>query len=291
MTAGKAAVGQEAGIFDVLEGTPPTGVFPLNENHWSNVLAWLLSKQTNPATADVFLETLAALAEVGVPESDTWEVLREAKISERRRIDILLQFGDKSRWLIETKVDPSYQDQWQVSDEAAVLGANDYLVIVGPVGLDDLSTEMVSVIRSDARIRLVLWRDLADRCEQMLGLSSLGMVSRCVLYGMARYWRKESGPAFDGMVKTIVAENGWETFYPDDFKQAFIARFPDVWEQSVAQRGLSGQGNAHQQLTQALSGLCQRKSGFRLQKTGNSRAPKPSDWGFPLIYEYEVVIR
>ena len=59
MTEGEAAVGQEAGIFDVLEGTPPTGVFPLNENHWSNVLAWLLSKQTNPATADVFLETLA----------------------------------------------------------------------------------------------------------------------------------------------------------------------------------------------------------------------------------------
>ncbi len=291
MTEGVAALGQEAGIFDVLEGTTPTGIFPLNENHWSNVLAWLLSKQTSPATADDFLGALAALAEVGVPEWDTWEVLREVKLSERRRIDLRLQFGDKSRWLIETKVDPSYQDQWQVSDEAAVLGANDYLIIVGPVGIDDLSTEMVSVIRSDARIRLVPWRALADRCEQMVGISSLGTVARCVLYGIARYWRKESGPAFDRRVKTIVAENGWDAFYPDDFKQAFIDRFPDVWEQSVAQRGLSGQGNAHQQLTQALSGMCQRKSGFRLRKTGNSRAPKPSDWGFPLIYEYEVVSR
>lgn len=285
---------QRHGVFDVLEGTTPTGIFPLNENHWSNALAWLLNRRMNPTAANFLLTALAKLGRIEIIPTGNWEVERETQCSDinRRRIDVRLRFQTGPRWLIEIKVDPSYQDQRQIADEAAGLGTGDFLIILGPVALNDVSSELKEVIDGDVRIRLVSWRELAGECERALDDASLNPIARCLLDGISHYWQRDSGPTFDRMVKEIIGANSWTTFWPDDFEETFVESFPDVWGQWVCERGLSGQGNAHQYLLQVLRGMARRKAGFRLDLTGESRCPRDpkwGKWGFSLIYQYRVI--
>lgn len=280
----------EPGLFDVLEGSSSRGAFPLNENNWTNVVAWLLDPRSNTATAPELLTALGTLAGIGTEESAEWTVERETQLADRRRIDIRLVFTDRTRWLIEVKIDPMYQDADQIAAEARSLREGDYLILLAPRGTSDLLGPLAAMIAGNDAIRAVRWVDLANEWQRLQTTTPEGPpLPSLLIEGLARYWGRERGPIFDNMVRTIVEEQGWRLFYPDEFRDVFVARFPDVWDEWVTSRGLTGPSNALQYLTQVLVGMTRRRQGFRLQKTGNQRPPKDPNWGFPVIYEYEVV--
>jgi len=96
---------------------------------------------------------------------------------------------------------------------------------------------------------------------------------------------------FTDQVSMLIDENKWQRFYPDDFEDAYMLRFKNLWDKEVAERGTSGRGNAHQLLMTRLGRLVTDTNSFPLRKTGSRRAPRVrpwGPWGWDTIDEYEV---
>lgn len=265
-------------IFTILERRSEPGAFPLNENHWSNLIAWLLD---NKYTRKTTLELLA-------PESPTdiqFTVDRESKhvVNGRVRfIDIEVNFENESRLFVEVKIDPSYQDQLQIDDQLSLLGSHDFFLLLAPFDLGRMiSTDAAPTSKA------LTWKRFTEDLSLAVDDQS-APITQLLVEGMADYWSKFTGTPFEQMVVTIIEEQEWTTFYPDEFKEVFIERFKEVWATWIEERPETGNGNPHQYLLTCLSMLANRKNGFRLVKTGNSRKPKPLNWGYPKIYELSV---
>ena len=266
-------------IFQILERRSQPGAYPLNENHWSNLIAWLLEQEDTRESA---LQILAPLAPSDVP----FTMARETKYSledRDRYIDIEVMFENGSRLFVEVKIDPTYQDQQQINDQLSLLSPKDHFSLLAPLDLSHM-------VRSTAapNTNVLTWKQFTENLRGDLSESSPSLL-RLFVEGMADYWSKSTGTPFEQMVMTIIEEQNWTTFYPDDFKAVFVVRFKDVWESWTKNRPTNGNGNPHQYLMTSLSSLTNRKNGFRLAKTGGSHKPKPADWGFPIIYEYKVI--
>ena len=266
-------------IFQILERRGEPGAYPLNENHWSNLIAWLLEQD----------ELSKAVLRVLSPQSPSdieFSVYRETNYSLESRdryIDIEVKFENGSVLFVEVKIDQSYQDQQQIEDQLSLLGKKDHFTLLAPL---DLSRMVPSTAAPNTNA--LTWKSFTNDLLNCLDEKS-PTLSRHFIEGMAEYWKKSSGTPFDQMVLTITKEQRWNTFYPDDFKAVFIVRFKEVWNSWVQERPKTGNGNSHQYLLSRLSALTNKKSGFRLAKTGGSRKPKPADWGHPVIYELGVV--
>ncbi len=274
-------------FFDILERRDQRGYFPLNENHWSNVLAWILTSQHNETLSRSLLELLSPAW-----NPSTWAVDREVSYVVgdcNRLIDIQLTANDDERLFIEVKIAPDNQIRPQIVDQLRLLRPNEFFVLLSPLDLSNLLSDAESVSGSEVSTTAMTWRRIGDWCEQQLAdTDDLAPLERAVLDGINQYWNNPITLPFEHMAQVILDEQGWVRFYPDDFKAAFLERFPDVWAAWVANKPESGNGNPHQYLVTCLSMLANRKNGFRLVRTGQSRSPKPSDWGYPTIYELSV---
>jgi hypothetical protein len=265
-------------MFQILERRNEPGGYPLNENHWSNVVAWLLEQgELN--------KSLLRLLSPQSPSEVPFTVSRETKYSLESRdryIDIEVKFENGSALFVEIKIDPSYQDQKQIDDQLSLLGNEDHFTLLAPL---DLSRMVPTSATPNSNV--LTWKSFTTELLACLDDKSPSL-ARHLIGGMAEYWKQFSGTPFEQMVMTIIEEQKWKTFYPDDFKAVFVVRFKEVWELWVEERPATGNGNPHQYLMTSLSSLANRKSGFRLFKTGNSRKPKPANWGYPKIYELSV---
>ena len=111
-----------------------------------------------------------------------------------------------------------------------------------------------------------------------------------LIYSISACWPKKDKEDFVWQAKIVIEEKGWTRFYPDDFKEAFLERFGDVYQKWIEKKSEYGNGGAHQRLTLNIAGLARRRNApFKLKETGNSRPPKMEKWGWPEVYEYEVV--
>lgn len=267
----------------------------LDENHWSNILAWLLNPQgAGPATSSEIASVVCQLAGIDVDFSGdrVSAVERERELREANRyVDLVLTFRSGWELYIENKVDRNYEDVEQLRDEIRALKPTDYLVLLCPRGKKLLRKNTRDLLEGNANFRHVRWLELAERLGEIAaGPGGTDAAARYLEAAISRYWPEREKEDFLCQAETIVEENGWSTFYPDDFKDAFRLRFQDIYQKWVDEHGERGPGGAHMLLTQKLVGLCQKQeAGFRLRKTGNSRKAR-SDWGFPVIYEYEVLI-
>src|ERR1700733_13252664 len=118
-------------LFDVVERRGSGGFFPLNENHWSNALAWLLESQGDDSVGRSLLASLVP----SYAGSESWKTDREPgfEIEDRIRfIDILVSFSNGRRCFIEVKIDRAYQDRSQVSDQLRLLSEGDYFTLLAP---------------------------------------------------------------------------------------------------------------------------------------------------------------
>ena len=233
------AIGINLGIFDILEGGTRRGAFPLNENHWSNALAWLLDPAASHGTAAEFLAALAALLGATAHVDAGWSVQRETsyEVNERRRlIDIQLDFADRVTWFIENQIDPGYQDHAQISDQASLLGVEGVLIVIGPSESDDLLSEMSKVIAADARVRYVPWREIGRLCAEMAERTQRGPLVDVLLRGLGEYRGRREADPFARLIKALVEERGRESFYSDDCAVAFRKRYPESWAHWEAER-------------------------------------------------------
>lgn len=279
----------EDNLFNILEHRGKRGFFPLNENHWSNVLAWLLEpKHENNLLGRSLLELISPGW-----NRDTWKVEREIEYfveSRRRRIDIQITSDQGLRLFVEVKIDPTYQDRDQIMDQFSILSANERLVIISPLDLSLLLADATTASGCSPKTFAVTWRSISKWCaERRTTSKNLEPLTAVILDGIERYWSSIVTTPFEQMVQTILQEQRWTTFFPDEFKEVFLKRFPEVWAAWVAEKPESGNGNPHQYLMTSLSMLANRKNGFRLFRTGNSRRPKKPDWGYPTIYEMSVM--
>ena len=281
----------EVGIFDILERRDKRGSWPLNENHWSNALAWLLDRNERGEVSLPLLKAIASQTSFHLPNELEWEVERERQYSvedRRPKIDIELSFRDGRRLLIENKIDPSYQNQQQIIDESSLLGAHDQLLVIAPNDLTSFVSSTLHDHPSREKTSCMSWRTVAEICQTVHDESpSASLTATVILNGISKYWMSQSSDAFEQMLLTIINEQGWSTFYPDDFKDVFEVRYPNVWNQWVEQRGETGIGNAKWYLTTLLRGLARRKTRV-VELTGEDREPKDPKWGFSPIYEYRV---
>lgn len=271
-------------FFNILERRNQGGFYPLNENHWSNILAWLLTRQS-------VRHPLLELLSPGAAKLN-WTVEREIEYAvgtRKRRIDIHLTSNGGERLFIEVKIDPGYQDQEQIADQLSVLKPHERFVFVAPLDLTSNLSVIMTTTDGDVLTTAVTWRSIAEWCNDTLSKGNgLEPIERSILKEVATYWSQTVTTPFEQMVMTILEEQDWTAFYPDDFKEAFIRRFPEVWASWVAEKPSEGNGNPHQYLLTCLSMLANRKNGFRLIRTGQSRPPRPLDWGFPTIYELSL---
>ena len=278
----------EVNLFNILENRGSRGFFPLNENHWSNVLAWLLDRTQNELLARSLLKFLSPGCTF-----EMWKVEREIEYavgSRRRFIDIHITSDQGVRLFVEVKTDPTYQDRNQIADQLSILGPNEHLVIVAPLDLSALLTAVKTSSGNPPKAQARTWHAVSKWCSgQGETRRSGGPMVTLLLAGIAQYWSSPVTTPFEQMVKTIIEERGWTTFFPDEFKEEFLRRFPDTWAYWLEGRPATGNGNPHQYLLTSLAMLANRRNGFRLVRTGNSRKPNPLDWGFPIIYEFGVV--
>ena len=178
----------------------------------------------------------------------------------------------------------------QLEEQRDSLGVEDHLILLFPRGVSLLQQRTRAILSSDPRVHHVRWLDLARAWASQLSHISEGTLEHQVISMMTNYWPRKEQEDFLWQVETIIEENAWDRFYPDEFKAVFCQRYNEVYQAWVADKGDRGPGGAHSVLTQKLVGLTQKLAGFRLQKTGMSRAPKVPDWGFPTIFEYRVEI-
>lgn len=274
-------------IFDMIERRSRTGFFPLNENHWSNVLAFLLDPSNPNGAARPLLGSMVPT----MAHDLSWTLEREVvyDLKDRSRlIDLQLTLSSGARCFVEVKIDPGYKDPLQIADQISLLKDGDFYLLIAPYDLSEFVTGL-SGLYSGVVTQAVSWRAIAAMCQNMVGAATFDALTNAALSGTAEYWSRTIETPFADMARTILAENGWTNFYPDDFKAAFLARFPEVWAAWTAEKPTSGNGNPHQYLLTCLAMLANRRSGFRLQRTGNTRAPSHSGWGYPKIFELTIV--
>lgn len=278
-------------LLNILEGTNfgSASRCSLREEHWSNLLASLLDARFSaPQLCGVVLASLIELAGISVDKNEEFSVERERTINVHgrvRRVDVVLSFVNGYRIFIENKVDRAYEDVLQLQDELDALGDDGHLIFLCPRGFSLLRGETKQLIVSQPKISHVRWLDLAKSWT-----SSDESVHEILTF-VNEYWTHKEYLDFVWQVETIVEEKGWITFYPDEFKAAFIARFPHAYQNWVVTGGERGRKGAHARVTILLNGLTKKRPGqFRLELTGNSRPPLPSDWGYPIIYEHRVVL-
>lgn len=268
-------------IFDILECRNNRGYYPLNENHWSNILAWLLSQET-------IRHSLLALL---IPSTEMlqWTVEREVAYdtgSRKRLIDVHLATQVGVRCFIEVKIDPDYQDSEQIVDQISLLRSHERYVIVAPLDLNSTLSTLSIKSNSGPKVNAVTWRSIAEWCRDTLSsFDSLEPMEQTIIQGIESYWTQTAKTPFEQLVRSILEAEKWSSFYPDDFKEAFLHHFPEVWASWVETKPVEGNGNPHQYLLTCLSMLANRKNGFRLVRTGRSRPPRPLDWGYPKIHE------
>lgn len=271
-------------IFQILQRNGQPGYFPLNENHWSNLLAWLLTHRDHESLSHSLLETIAP----GWGTLQTWSVDREVEYiteNQKRQIDIQITDDSGLRLFIEVKIDPTYQDRQQIADQLSLLQNDECFVILAPLDLSSFLAEINASCECHASTKAITWHSLTKWCHDQKDHDEVTALERVVLDGIESHWGNSMTAPFEHLVQIIIKEQGWTTFYPDDFKEVFLERFPEVWGDWVAEKPEVGNGNPHMYLTTCLAMLANRKKGFRLVRTGNSRPPKQVNWGYPTIYE------
>lgn len=282
-------------VLGVLEGRTYRGAArPLSENHWSNILAWLVDPSCGePAVGAGVTQELLHLAGIVPREQSVTKVERERRVQVReaaRAIDLVLTFEHGWELLVENKIDRTYEDVVQLRDELAALRTQDHMVLLCPRGKTLLRGETRQLIDSDPRLHHVRWLELAEACASLLARVDPMTLDYHLLHAITAYWPSREMEDFAWQVETIVEERGWTRFYPDEFKEAFCSRFGEVYREWVGRHGERGNGGAHQRLTQRLVGQTRKsKGGFRLETTGNQR-PAPEGWGYGFILEYRVLL-
>jgi hypothetical protein len=280
------------GIFDILEGRSRRGAYPLNENHWSNALAWLLDPTACHGVERDFLVALAEISRLQIPPDASWGVERETYYEVEgaaRRIDIQLDFTDGASWFIENKIDPGYQDHLQILHQSSLLSDRGFLILITPSEPADLLPELAAVIDADPRIRHVPWREVGRICQDLADRSPHPPLMDVLLRGLGGYRGRQEADPFIRLIKALIEERAWASFYPDDCETAFRERYPEVWAHWEAERPSQGIGNPHHYFTMKLSGLTRRKQGFRLEKTEKTRPPHDPAWGWAVVAEHRVV--
>jgi hypothetical protein len=188
------------GLFDILDRRGQRGAYPLNENHWSNVLAWLLDPKSIAGPSRELLSELSSILGITTPTVDLPEVEREVLhlVGPRRRfIDIELKFSSGVRWLLEIKVDPAYQDREQVVDETGVLGPDDRLLLIAPHNLNPFVAKSLGEDANGSRVQCLTWKSVCQICGSIADRgSSLQPLARLLLEGINSYWKSRPVESF-----------------------------------------------------------------------------------------------
>ena len=269
------------------------GFCALSENHFSNMLYFLLNPETSgKETSTACIKALLAIANLSIQRPVIKSVERERVLHKNKRprlIDLVVVLSNSVELHIENKTDRNYEDIDQLKDELDALGPKDHLVLLCPRGKSLLRAGTRSLLASGRPIHHAQWGDVASAWNQ-LGRTAKGAYAS-LLVALDQYWQERTNRDFLWQVETIVEETNWSRFYPDDFKDAYVKRFPQCYEALVNKNGKEfGRGGAHMILTTQLVSLTKRVNcGFSLRKTGRERAPRERQWGYPTVYEYEVV--
>lgn len=288
----------EQNIISIIEGCPfeGRGVRALVEEHWSNILAWLFDpKNAGTEISAIMLSNVLQLSGVtaDLKLDSVVNVERERcfKVGENTRyIDIVVCFASGWELHIENKIDRDYEDVEQLRDELKVLNDNDHLIFLCPCGYSLLKTETRQLLQSEPNLHHVKWFDYAKAVGNIIDKLDTANPAFPLIYSISVCWPEKDEENFAWQAKIIIEEKGWTRFYPDDFKEAFLERFGNVYQKWIDKKSEYGNGGAHQRLTLNIAGLARRKNAsFKLKETGNSRPPKIENWGWPEIYEYEVV--
>jgi len=285
-------------IVSIIEGCPfgGRGVRTLVEEHWSNILAWLFDpKNVGTEISSIMLSKVLQLSGVTVDlKLDSVinvERERRFKVGENTRyIDIVVSFASGWELHIENKVDRDYEDIVQLRDELIVLNDNDHLILLCPREYSLLRTETRQLLQIEPNLHHVKWLDYAKAVGSIIAKLDKANLAFPLIYAISACWPEKDDEDFTRQARIIIEEKGWTHFYPDDFKEAFLERFGDVYQKWVDKKSEYGNGGAHQRLTKKIAGLARRKdASFKFKETGNSRPPKMKKWGWPEVYEYEVV--
>src|SRR5437763_13981124 len=108
-----------------------------------------------------------------------------------------------------------------MSDHLRLLADEDYYVVLAPLDLTVLVNEL-RVVNPGVEVYATAWKALGDQCLKSEHLTGSNSIQRILLEGIADYWKRAVGTPFEEMARTIIEENGWTAFYPDDFKDAFL---------------------------------------------------------------------
>lgn len=263
----------------------------LCERHWSNILAWLLSEQfAGKEISSKMLSVLLKLSGIELRGNRRIvKVEREIRVGHKensRIIDVLVTFEEGWKLHIENKIDRDYEDVSQLHGEIEALSEDDHLILLCPRGLSLLSLETKTLLKSVPNFHHVRWLDYSNEIAVIENTSQKVCVPLLFLKSIVNYWSDREKEDFLWQAERIIEEKEWSRFYPDEFKEEFCVKFKSIYKKWVDEKGSHGRGNAHQYLTQRLAGLVTRK---RLRETGNRRSPKDKNWGWPFVYEYEVV--
>jgi len=266
----------------------------LAEEHFSNILAWLLDPEAGHGFGGRIVEALLDSAEIteglGTP---SW-IGREVEFAGermKRRADILISFAEGTpKMAVEVKTDRAYEDPAQIRDYRRwpELGESGYLVFLCPRKESLLLSETREALRHP-RNRHVTWSAFLNTAAADDVLREGTELGRTVVAGLGAHFERLERTDFKWMAEQILEDTEWTEFYPDDFKDEFRKRYENIYQEWVERFGERGNGGAHQRLTAWLSAQSRAKGGLLVRLTDDARAPRNADWGFPIIYKYRVV--